>query len=364
MEATDDEREVIIKPDYSVCSNEQDFYDSNGNYVKTACQASYESSRENACVDRGMHLFKIESLESHKKLLHLATSLFGRNGGSMLWIDGKKEEDGNWYTSNPKRLLIAGIADGTRNLSASNSEDSNDSLPTFYENGENCLILSAFLSFQVTKWSCSSKMFSFCEYVKEPTLKPAELIKISTSSANKFSKPQLLSNLNSFRYRTENEVTETSNNDDYQNDSDDTNKTKDSTNSAHAETNSMNWLRLDECDETIDLSVRRKLKKVLCLIKQNLTHGEARKLCDDNGMSLHVSSFHNYERAVGVILLNYHNALVWAEGKNVEVKRANSKLFYVQKCNIIKKIGNVLYVSESADCYNKYWAVCQYIKFV
>lgn len=207
-----------MKPDTSICSNEKDFYDNDGNYLKTACQASYSRSQGEACVDRGMKLFSIDSLATEREILSFAASIFGTGQSSSLWIDGKKESDGNWYTYNPERQrMVSGINCVT---DENCSEEDSDEDPVFYEVGStakpkrisvnhvyghiptalkplsnrnrferfrrsqpiysrplhkrftkfnhdrNCLALFAFGKFKVEPWSCYSRMYSFCEYTK------------------------------------------------------------------------------------------------------------------------------------------------------------------------------------------------------
>lgn len=180
--------------DSSVCGSERELFDSDGNYVRTICQASYSRSHDTACVDKGMRLFVIDSSEAQKELLSFATSVFGSGGGSTLWVNGKKENDGQWYIYNPdKEPLMSGIKGITdsideniiskvvkkRSVEEYGENEDDDFTAEDYNYGayynfynrqptisETCLALTASGPFKVSTWSCDSKMYSFCEYRK------------------------------------------------------------------------------------------------------------------------------------------------------------------------------------------------------
>jgi hypothetical protein len=135
--------------DTSVCGRQTDVFDLNGNYVKTACAVFSAKSYNEACINDGMNLFIVDSTGTERELLSFATSIFGSGGGSTLYINGKKDSDGRFYTYNPLRKpLIDSIAS------------------RFSANGDGCLILSANGAFKVDSWSCKSKMYHVCEYKK------------------------------------------------------------------------------------------------------------------------------------------------------------------------------------------------------
>lgn len=192
-----------------------------------------------ACLDIGMNLFVIDSSDVEKELLSFATSIFGSGRGSTLWINGKKGSDGKWYTYGPEknRLMngIGGVTDveSEENVDEtieSNEETTSNSLDNsnledttlsdtddisdetaeenmnelrklyqlayqqqFYKNSRakrspswdfdyDCLILSAFGPFRVSKTSCDKSMYSFCEYKKSGSDTPKQKLSTTTTS--------------------------------------------------------------------------------------------------------------------------------------------------------------------------------------
>lgn len=162
QESKSDDDELIIKADAAICTYEQDLFDSHGNYVKTACQVSDILSHDDHCVDSGMNLFIIDSPETEKELLGFATSVFGYGLGSTLWINGKMDDNGTWFSYNPdKQALMDGITDITEltEVEKVTKYSSSNSTPV-------CLMISAFGPFKVDSQYCVTKMFSICEYRK------------------------------------------------------------------------------------------------------------------------------------------------------------------------------------------------------
>lgn len=138
-------------------------FDSEGQYLKTACQVSDATSYGDACVNSGMNLFVIDSPHTQNELLKFATSVFGSGQGSTLWINGKKDKEGNWFSYSPdKQSLMAGIEDIT------DPKDYQRSFPrsrfTADLDRPTCLIVSAFQAFKVDTEFCSTRMYSICEY--------------------------------------------------------------------------------------------------------------------------------------------------------------------------------------------------------
>jgi hypothetical protein len=139
--------------DTSACGQQTDVFDSNGNYVKTACAVFAAKRYSEACVNEGMDLFVVDSTESEQELLSFATSIYGIGKGSTLYINGQKDKDGKWYTYNPmKKPLIDSVAG------------------RFKWYSENCLITKAFGAFEIDAWSCERTMNHFCEYKKAETV--------------------------------------------------------------------------------------------------------------------------------------------------------------------------------------------------
>jgi hypothetical protein len=131
------------------CGAQKDFFDSKGNYLKTACIIFKAQSHKNACKSANMNLLVIDSNDIKFEVLKFATNIFGSGGGSTLWINGKRENGGGWYTETSEKKPM-----------------NNDFLKTFEDQEAKCLILSAFWEFRVDTTSCKLQMYPICEYEK------------------------------------------------------------------------------------------------------------------------------------------------------------------------------------------------------
>jgi hypothetical protein len=131
------------------CGTQKDFFDSKGNYLKTACIIFKAQSHQNACKSANMNLFVIDSNDIKFEVLKFATSIFGSGGGSTLWINGKRENGGGWYTETSEKKPM-----------------NNNFLKPFEDQEAKCLILSAFWEFRVDTRSCKMQMYPICEYEK------------------------------------------------------------------------------------------------------------------------------------------------------------------------------------------------------
>jgi hypothetical protein len=149
----------------SECGAQKDLFDSNGNYLKTACILYSGQTQNSACSNVNMNLFVIDSDESKQGVLQFATSLFGSGGGSTLWINGKRENDGDWYKKDsseyPMWSELAKVLGAKESQDESNMETMVAVMPE-----EKCLILSAFNQFKVDTSSCGKSMYPICEYTK------------------------------------------------------------------------------------------------------------------------------------------------------------------------------------------------------
>jgi hypothetical protein len=63
---------------------------------------AYEPA-EKLCRSIGMELFVVESAEVMNSLAQTASSFFPSNQMTRYWINGKKDESGNWFTYSPKK---------------------------------------------------------------------------------------------------------------------------------------------------------------------------------------------------------------------------------------------------------------------
>jgi hypothetical protein len=153
-------------PAGSQCGAQKDLFDSNGNYLKTACILYSGQTQDSACSEVNMNLFVIDSNESKQGVLRFATSIFGSGGGSTLWINGKRENDGDWYKKDSSEYpmwseLAKVLDDDEESQDESNMETMVAVMPE-----EKCLILSAFGPFKVDTSSCGKSMYPICEYTK------------------------------------------------------------------------------------------------------------------------------------------------------------------------------------------------------
>lgn len=83
-----------ISSDPSVCTATKNLYDGNS-YVRTACllcdrERNFDTT-EALCRNNGMQLFHLDD-NTREKLYAYAESRFGRNRGTLLWVNGR---DGN-----------------------------------------------------------------------------------------------------------------------------------------------------------------------------------------------------------------------------------------------------------------------------
>lgn len=161
-------------PNFLECNRVQDIFDVEGNYVKTACQYSHPKSYDEACINLGMNLFIINSREVESQILNFATRAFGIGGGSTLWVNGKEDAKGDWFTFDGETNLplVSGIT-GVKNSKWNNR----------YSFQKDCLILGAWGKFEVSYTSCNKKMYSFCEYKKTGIVKPREKTTTTTSAS-------------------------------------------------------------------------------------------------------------------------------------------------------------------------------------
>jgi hypothetical protein len=128
-----------------VCREKLQIKDTSGAYLKTACMVA-----GNDCQANGMNFFVIESEAEQTQLLDYSATYFP-GGDASLWINGQKDANGVWSTSNPTLPLFSGIKWKTNP-------------PT--EPG-NCLIVRNTASeteFYIHPVECGLLYWSYCEY--------------------------------------------------------------------------------------------------------------------------------------------------------------------------------------------------------
>jgi hypothetical protein len=140
---------VKSSPDSSRCEGQRDFFDSDGNYLKTGCILRWPQTQDSACTEVNMNLFIIDSSESKQGALDFVTDNFATGQGSTLWINGKGEYNGYWYRKDSTKYPMWSELSGL-----------------FESSYENCLVLSAYYDFIVEPYSCNKRMFPVCEYIK------------------------------------------------------------------------------------------------------------------------------------------------------------------------------------------------------
>lgn len=94
-----------------VCDNQKDFFDSNGNYLKSACLVGSGLNYEAASAyfkSGGMAVYSITTADEYSEVQKWMTSLYGVGSGAGVWVDGMYT-NGQWITSSGKPLFSAAI---------------------------------------------------------------------------------------------------------------------------------------------------------------------------------------------------------------------------------------------------------------
>ena len=255
------------------CDRSQDFFDHEGQYIKTACMVFTDKRNGESCIDDGMKLFILETSNMTTQLLEFATSIFGSNRGSTLWINGNKLSDGFWYTFDPLRkdlLQIKGVTHYGEEEEESTLTRRKRSHQTRRKSNQqqikSCLVIEATNNFTVSPWVCGRPMYSVCQYDKN-----TNLLDQQTTSATIVSQ-------------------------------------------------SLQGFRLDICDKTVHLVSQSGYEKSLCFVKQNLTYDEADNVCKFDGMKLFTKSFDLIDKLLQVSKTMFYgikesNIDLWVEGK-------------------------------------------------
>lgn len=138
--------------DVGICDESQDLH-SDGTYLKTLCTVSKDLTYEQAraiCTDAGMHLFVINNSEVQNALQDASGIRFLDREYARLWVNGKKDPEGNWTTLYHKPVF--------QQLNWLDGDSSTgECLTILRRNHRNKM------SFQ--GWVCSGIAWGYCEYI-------------------------------------------------------------------------------------------------------------------------------------------------------------------------------------------------------
>lgn len=226
-----------------------------------------DKRNDESCIDDGMNLFILETPSMQQQLLEFATSIFGNNKCSTLWINGNKLSDGFWYTFDPLRKDLMKIRGVTY---FGDDEDDSRVKRSFQtrrkanqQQVKSCLVIEATNNFTVSPWVCGHPMYSVCQYDKHENLPDQQTTVISPS---------------------------------------------------------LQGFSLDICDKVVHLHRNIKYEKSLCFVKESLTYDEAGSACKSDGMKLFTKSFDLIDK---LLLASYtmfqgikeSKVDLWVEGK-------------------------------------------------
>ena len=247
-----------------------------------------DKRNEESCIDDDMHLFILETPRMQRELLEFATSIFGSNKGSSLWINGNKLIDGFWYTFDPLRKDLMKIM-GVTNFGDDEDEITltriKRSVQTRRKSNKqqikSCLVIEATNNFTVSPWVCGRPMYSVCQYDKYENLPDQQTTTISPS-------------LQGFRPL---------------------------------------YSLYNICDETVQLYSHLGYEKSLCFANESLTYDEAESACKSDGMKLFTKSFDLIDKlllASDTMFREIKKSTVdlWVEGKHRYVEFIPSEVCY------------------------------------
>lgn len=83
----------------NVCSQTDDLFNQNNQYLKSVCEISEDSTYSQAkkiCEDNGMFLFIVTNSDVQSAFFKLASDRNGYTAYAQLWINGRKKEDNIW----------------------------------------------------------------------------------------------------------------------------------------------------------------------------------------------------------------------------------------------------------------------------
>jgi hypothetical protein len=102
------------------------------------------------CRSNGMELFVISNAEEYAAFTKDSEANFGKSVGPIMWINGRQDPDGSWYTYSPAKNPLHSGAVPTTNVTAAYG----------------CLLTAANgTAFTTTnKFSCYARISCYCEY--------------------------------------------------------------------------------------------------------------------------------------------------------------------------------------------------------
>jgi len=106
-------------PNTAICLQRRSLYDTNGNYIKSACLTdgvTHDNSLIN-CAKNGMELFIVNDAQTQTALFDWAVSMWGHGSGATFWVNGQRASSaassstGNWLVNNKgvNRPLFNGL---------------------------------------------------------------------------------------------------------------------------------------------------------------------------------------------------------------------------------------------------------------
>lgn len=148
-----DEQVTVL--DVGICNEKHDLsYD--GSYIKTLCTVSADQTYEQArakCAAAGMNLLAINNVKVQKALQDVAGARFLDRDYARLWVNGKKDNNGTWYTTNDETHPVFHQIDWLNNDSETGA-----CLSTLRHKKQNKM--------QFQGWGCSGIAWVYCEYVE------------------------------------------------------------------------------------------------------------------------------------------------------------------------------------------------------
>lgn len=267
-----------------------------------------------------MSLFIVDSLKTKTQILNFANSVFGNGHGSSLWINGRLEDDGHWYTNDrgnkslwegfgerkPEKPVTRQVEKFSYEVIELENQLENvdgDSKLSYYWNpspAQKCLTVSSYGSFKITKDFCNLFMYPICEF-KDPENVP--MLPTTVQPRPEFNKlvpdPSV-------------------------------------------------------CSETLFFFLGdQKTRITKCLIQYRLSHESAVQVCHANGMTLYSlnSEFPSSIEDLSSLFYKYYFAQAWIDGSENEGNSSCTALVH-------NKLGETAFAVK--DCNQTKWFICEF----
>lgn len=140
----------------NICWAEGSLVDESGNYLKTSCIVAVARSNraaEKTCRDNGMNLFVINNSTVQTAFFTSTTELLVAQQRGFVWINGNRDELGDWFSFGPMRRPIYDGLDWL-NTESIDGRTSGDCL----------LYTSEYGPYQAAGSVCERAAWSICEY--------------------------------------------------------------------------------------------------------------------------------------------------------------------------------------------------------